>query len=78
MSGVSSQYAESSSGAAGVGSSSMPQRAACVESEGEVGAGRGASCSVVLKSKDAAAFAVGGGGLGCDLEDVGTVTGIPA
>lgn len=56
----------------------MPQRAACVESAAEVWAGRDASCSVGLKSKDAAVFAVGVDGLGCDLEDVDTVIGMPA
>lgn len=78
MSGVCSQYSRLSSGVAGAGSSSMPQRAACVESAAEVCAGRVASCRVGLKSKDAAAFAVGVGGLDCDLEDVGIVIGIPA
>lgn len=78
MSGVCSQYSRSSSGVVGAGSSSMPQRAACVESAAEVWAGRHASCSVGLKSKDAAVFAVGVDGFGCDLEDVGTVIGMPA
>lgn len=78
MSGVCSQYLRSSSGVAGAGSSSMPQRAACVESAAEIWARRDASWRVGLKSKDAAAFAVGVEDLGCDLEDVGTVIGIPA
>lgn len=78
MSGLCSQYARSSSAAIGEDSSSMPQRAACVDSAVENCVGRDASCRVGLKSKDAAAFAVGVEGLGCDLDDVGIVTGIPA
>ena len=78
ISGVCSQYSLSSSGVVGAGSSSMPQRAACVESAAEFCAGTDASCRVGLNSKDAAAFVVGVEGLGCDLDDVGTVIGIPA
>lgn len=78
ISGLCSQYARSSSAAIGAGSSSMPQRAACVESAAEVCVGRDASCRVGLKSKDVVVFAVGVEGLGCDLDDVAFVTGIPA
>ena len=78
ISGLCSQYARSSSGVVGGGSSSMPQRAACVDSAAEVCVGMDAACRVGLKSKDAAAFPVGVEGLGCDLDEVGTVIGIPA
>ena len=78
ISGVCSQYSLSSSGVVGAGSSSMPQRAAWVESAAAFCTGTDVSCRVGLNSKDAAALVVGVEGLGCDLEDVGTVIGIPA
>ena len=79
MSGVCSQYSRSSSCVSAAASSSMPHKAACAESAVEVCAGiDGSCCKVGLKSKDAAALAGGADGLGCDLEDVGTVTGMPA